>query len=66
VDLLQARQLGRIRPELRAANTSVFMLARGPVVTGADAESDLAELKMPEELLPFLGAEIPVFFAGSQ
>ena len=42
------------------------MLARSPEIPGADAQGDLAEFEVVQELVPFFGAEIPVFFAGTQ
>src|SRR6266851_6965509 len=66
VDLLQSGHLGGVGPKLGATNAGVFMLARGPIVTGADAESDLAELEMTEEPLPLLGCDVPVLFARPQ
>jgi hypothetical protein len=41
------------------------MRARGPVIASADAEGDLPQLEVGQELLPLGGIELAVFFAGS-
>src|SRR5216683_7529886 len=63
-DLLQARHLGRVDPEEGTSDTSVFMRTWRSVVTAADAEGDLAQLEVRQELVPFGNGELPVFFAG--
>ena len=65
-DLQQPGLLGRVRPKLRASDAAVLMNARGTEVPGADPESNLAELEVVQELVPFVGGEVAVFFAGTQ
>jgi hypothetical protein len=64
VDLLQARHLGRVNPKEGASDTGVFMRTWRSVVTAAHSESDLAQLEVGQEFVPFGGAELTVFFAG--
>jgi hypothetical protein len=64
VNLLQSRQLGRIDPKEWASDTRVFVLTRRPVIESAGAESDLPQLEVSEELVPFGGGELTVFLAG--
>ena len=40
--------------------------AGGSVVARADAERDLAEFEVGDELVPFLRREVAVFLAGSE
>ena len=65
-DLQQPGLLGRVRPKLRASDATVLMNARGAEVPGTDPESNLAELEVVHELVPFVGGEVAVFFAGAQ
>ena len=65
-DLQQPGLLGWVRPELRASDTAVLMNTRGAKVPGADPKSDLAEFEVVQELVPFFGGEVAVFFAGAQ
>ena len=64
VDLLQPWHLSWVNPEEGASDTGVFMRARRSVVTAADAEGDLPQLEVGEELVPFLVGELTVFLAG--
>lgn len=41
------------------------MDAGGAIVAGADAERDLAELEVAEEIGPFFGGEVAVLLAGT-
>src|SRR5262245_19099998 len=43
----------------------MFMDARGAVVAGADAEGDLAQFEVAEELVPFFRGEVAVLLAGA-
>lgn len=45
--------------------TAVLVRAGAPEVAGAHAEGDLAEFEVVQELVPFGGGEIAVFFPGS-
>ena len=65
-DLQQPGFLGRVRPKLRAPDTAVLMNAWGAEVPGADPKSDLPELEVVQELVPFVGGEVAVLFAGAQ
>ena len=65
-DLQQPGCLGWVRSELRAPDTAVLMSTWGAEVPGADAEGDLAEFEVVQELVPFFGGEVAVFFAGAQ
>ena len=62
-DLFQARHLSWVDPQ-EGASEGVFMRARGPVISAADAEGDFPELEMGEEFVPLGGGELTVFFAG--
>src|SRR5271169_2249761 len=42
------------------------MGARSAEVPGADAQGDLAELEVVQELVPLAGGEVTVFFAGAE
>src|SRR6266704_2747267 len=42
------------------------MRARGAEVPGADAQGDLAELEVVQELVPLSRGEVTVFFAGAK
>ena len=64
MDLLQTRQLGRVNPKEWASDTGIFVLARRSVVSTAGSESDLPQLEVGEDLLPFGGGELTVFLAG--
>ena len=65
LNLQQARDLGEVKSQHRAANTSVFVLAGGAVGPVAGAEGDLAEAEVVTELGPFGVARLAVFFAGT-
>ena len=65
-DLQQPGFLGRIRSKLRAPDTAVLMDTWSAKVPGADPESDLSELEVVQELVPFFRGEVAVFFAGAQ
>ena len=54
-DLFQPWHLGRVDPEEWTSDTRIFMRARGPEVSAAGSEGDLAQLEVGEELLPFGG-----------
>jgi hypothetical protein len=64
VDLLEPWPLSWVNAKEGASGTGVFMRARGPVVTAADAESDLPQLEVGQELLPLRCGKVAVFLAG--
>ncbi|MFY4716955.1 hypothetical protein [Streptomyces sp. LaBMicrA B280] len=66
VDLLQAGHLLEIGPQDGAADAGVFMDAGGAEVTCADAEGDLPQLEVGQEVLPFLRGGLAVLLPGSQ
>ncbi|GAA2341797.1 hypothetical protein [Dactylosporangium salmoneum] len=65
MDFLQPRQLSWVNPKEWASDTRIFVLARRSVVATAGSESDLPQLEVREELVPFRGGELTVFLAGS-
>ena len=65
LNLQQAGELGEVKSQHRAANTSVFVLAGGAVGPVAGAEGDLAEAEVVTEFGPFGVARLAVFFAGT-
>jgi hypothetical protein len=64
VDPLQPRHLSRINPKKWAPDASVFMRTRRSMIASACSESDLPQLEVGEERIPFLGGEITVLLAG--
>jgi hypothetical protein len=63
-ELNEAVPLGRVWPEHRASDPSMFMDAESTEGAGARAESDLSPLEVAEELLPFSVGWGAVFLAG--
>ncbi|MFE7070432.1 hypothetical protein ACFU96_10130 [Streptomyces sp. NPDC057620] len=62
-DLFHSVLLFGVWPKGGATNARVFMDACRVVVPGADAERDLAELEVGDELVPLLRGEVAVFLA---
>ncbi|WP_190172017.1 hypothetical protein [Streptomyces mirabilis] len=64
VDLLQPGQLGLVALEEGASDARIFVSARRSVFAATGSESDLSQLEVAEELLPFGVGELTVFVAG--
>jgi hypothetical protein len=57
--------LGYVNPKEWTSDTRIFMRTRSSIIAAAGAKSHLPQLEVSEELVPFLGGKISVFFAGS-
>ena len=64
MDLLEPWPLSWVNAKEGASDTGIFMRARGSVVATADAESDLPQLEVGQELLPLRCGKVAVFLAG--
>lgn len=65
-DVDQALPLSGINAKEWATNAAVLMDAAGAVCASAVAEGKAATFEVPEELISFRFAGVPVFLAGSQ